>query len=234
MSATVAPSGAVRPAMRALATVIDLLAEVYLLPDADVRDRAAGLAADGRLADAGLEGVVADLGRLGEAPAADLEVEYVRLYLHGRPLTAHPYESFYRCGLLADEACLDDLDALLRAAGVEPGGTRVTPDHLGVELDLLALLLSGLADEGLDPSEREAVRGLAECLLVDHLTEFVSAFVARVRSLAPDPYHLTASQLLTDAVAVAARLISAPSGRSDVGPHLDLGEDPHHQPQVRH
>lgn len=234
MSATMAPPAAVRPTMRALATVLDLLAEVYLLPDADVRDRAAGLAADGRLAVAGLEGVVSHLGCLSEAPAVDLEVEYVRLHLHGRPLTAHPYESFYRAGLLADDACLDDLDALLRAAGVEPGGNRVTPDHLGVELDLLALLLSGLADEGLEPSEREAVSTLAGRLLVDHLAEFVSAFVARVRSLAPDPYHLAASQLLMDTVSVAARLISALSVGSDVGPHLDLREDPCHQPQMRH
>jgi TorA maturation chaperone TorD len=203
-----------RPAMRALATVLDLLAEIYLQPDADIREKTARLADDERLAATELESVASDLRFLGNAPDAELEVEYVRLFLHGGWGTAHPYESFYRSGQLADEACLDDLESLLAAAGVEPDGHRVTPDHLGVELDFLALLLAGLADEDLDQRECESIRHLAERLLLDHLTDFVAAFVARVQGAGPDPYHQAATQLLADAVAAAGRMVSALSGRS--------------------
>jgi len=218
MSAELVTATAERPAMRALATVLDVLAEIYLQPDADVREKAARLADDERLAGAEFESLAVDLRFLGNAPAGELEIEYVRLFLHGRPVTAHPYESFYRGGQLLDEACLDDLEALLAAAGVEPGGNRVTPDHLGVELDFLALLVAGLADEDLEQRQREAVRHLAERLLFDHLTGFVEAFVARVQASEPDPYHQAATQLLADAVAAATRMIPVLSTRPDGEP----------------
>ncbi len=77
---------------------------------------------------------------------------------------------------------------LFAAAGVEPeGATRRSPlDHLGLELDLLALLLAGTGG-GRRRGDATAVAELAERLLRDHLPPFTGPFCGRLEAAAPAP-----------------------------------------------
>ncbi|HNX50865.1 MAG TPA: molecular chaperone TorD family protein, partial [Thermoanaerobaculaceae bacterium] len=123
-----------------VAEVLDLLAEAWLEPGSDVRERAGVLGR--RAAGVALEPLARALATLATSSAGELAVEYARVFLHGRPATAHPHESFYRTGLIGDPDVTAELGELLAAAGVDAGASRaVLPDHLGIELDLLALLV---------------------------------------------------------------------------------------------
>jgi len=209
-------------ALRAITGTLDVLAEVFLTPGADVRRRAAALATQARQAGAALAPLATSLRELSEAPAAALDVEYARLFLTGRTPTAHPYESFYRAGSLGDPACLGELRELYAVAGVQPELTgAVAPDHLGAELDLLALALAGLADPEIGGEAGGAIAELATRLISDHLEPFLEAFVRRLASAAPSPYHAAAAQAAQAAVAAAAAALPR---RRAAGPHASRDE----------
>ncbi|MFH1177983.1 MAG: molecular chaperone TorD family protein [Acidobacteriota bacterium] len=195
---------------RTLAGVLDLLAEAFLVPGADVRERACQLAAEAVQAGEGLAAVGAALKALDGTSPIDLDNEYVRLFLHGRPVTAHPYESFYRTGLLAAPECLVDLEELFTAAGVRPGEAGPAAlDHLGIELDLLALLLHALVAPALEPRVADVIAKVASRLLRDHLAGFAVAFTARLAAANPGPYYRAAGALLASAIDAAGGLLSS-------------------------
>jgi TorA maturation chaperone TorD len=208
-------SGAANAAvLKTIAGTLDVLAEAFLAPGADVRARAAEQAARTRLSGPGLAPLAAALRELSEAPTAALDVEFARLFLTGRTPTAHPYESFYRGGLLADPECLGELSELYAAAGVQPDSTAaVAQDHLGAELDLLALVLAGLADPEVRAEAGDAVAELATRLIGEHLEPFVEAFERRLTSAAPPPYYAAAARATLAAVAAAAAAL--PQRRAD-------------------
>ena len=215
-------------AVRALAEALDLLAEVFLVPSADVRARAAALVGSGPWPDPELDELARPLRTLSAAEPDGTGTEYARLFLHGRPVTAHPYESFYRSGELGDGECLAELAALLDAAGVTPdAGHPVAPDHLGVELDLLALLMHGVAVPGLGRGQAEQLRALARLLVERHLAAFVPAFAARLAGLEPPATYRTAAAAAVAAVRAAAALLAAgEGGRPVAGSEPDIDPKP--------
>lgn len=184
-----------------LGEVLDLLAEAWLVPELDARELARGLGR--RAVGAGLDRLAELLAVLADAPAEGLAVEYARVFLHGRPATAHPFESFYRTGLIGDPDVTGELQELLAAAGVDAGGPRAVPlDHLGIELDLLALLLAGVADGGVRKVVRSQIAHLGGLLVDEHLAGFLSRLEAAAEAASPSPYHR--ALLHTTAAAVAA------------------------------
>ncbi len=204
-------------ALVAAADALALAGEAFARPGADVRARAAALVRERPLAFPPANALRASLAALAAAPAGGLDVEYVRLFLHGRPATAHPYESFYRSGRLMDPECLDELAGLYAAAGVAPEIGGVPPDHLSVEAEFLALLLRGLAGAGGDAEAATALRAIAGELIASHLAPFVAAFRERVASLAPAPYFAAASDALTGALAAGAEALRAATPRASSG-----------------
>jgi TorA maturation chaperone TorD len=207
---------------RALADSVQLLADILLQPGWDGREVALQL--EGRWAEIlkqnppgapalppGGEELRDGLGRLGRSPADELEVEYARLFLHGRPATAHPYESFYRVGQLCDPACLAELGELYEAAGIHPAADgRVAPDHLGLELEFLATLLRALADPGIEEPARSSIRALAAELLQAHLQPFASTFIARLAEMRPAGYFNVAADVLHSAIAFSIQSLGLP------------------------
>jgi TorA maturation chaperone TorD len=193
-----------------LGEALDLLAEVFLQPGADVRERAAALASRSAFGAPALTAVGASLRALAAAPVHEPDIEYVRLFLHGAP-TVHPYESFYRAGSLDDPEHAADLAELYAAAGVGAGrDTPIPLDHIGLELDLLALFMHGLANG--DGAARAAVAGLAGKLLREHLLVFTVSFCARLEGASPAPAFGAAGVALRHAVGAAARLVGEPAG----------------------
>ncbi len=225
-----APSPNWTAACSALGEAFDLLAEVFLLPGADARKAARELSRGAAFDAPGLHDIREALAELAAAPGGGLEVEYARLFLHGRPATAHPYESFYLTGSLEDPETLADLRAISAAAGVRPAIDRPVPlDHLGLELALLALLLHGLASAAGPGRARGTLASLARRLLSGHLLVFAAGFHARLSRAAPPPVFAAAGAALTVSLEAAADLL----GALDLPPSMRHRRQPFSPPPVR-
>lgn len=204
--------------LAALASVLELVATIFSQPGKDKRERALVILGTPGFGAPELAPLSVTLRDLGMAAATGLDVEYVRLFLHGRPATAHPYESFYRTGLLMDPECLADLDSLFAAAGVRPAEESALPaDHVAVELDFLVLLLRGLAGAAPGRAGAETLREIARKLLEEHLMPFSGAFCTVLADLHPAPYFVAAAANLGAALSAARYALA-----SDARPAGDL------------
>lgn len=202
----------------ALAAVLDRLAEVFTGPASDARGRASALLSDPAFATPPLAALARPLRDLTDAGTGDIEIEYVRLFLQGQGATAHPYESFYRTGQLMDAECLGGLDAFYAAAGVQPRDEgSVSPDHLGVELEFLALLLRGVSSSQAHGEANLEVRRIARKLLDDHLLPLSVAFRSRMGELRPAPYFSAAAEALGHALAAADAMLTVHHDARDAG-----------------
>ncbi len=202
------------------AELFEILSEVYLDPEADVRLRMAALA--GRFpADepdlAALRPDLEGLAALGDDPRR-LAVEYVRLFMHGTTnQTVHPYESVQSRGRLMDQECLQDLRQLFDRADVRPrDDVAMPPDHLGLELEFMAFALGNLARSAGDEHSREHWRTIAEGMLNGHLMPFVRNFAVRLEEAEPEPYYRLACRLMVSGLGalegrLAAKAADVPS-----------------------
>ncbi len=185
----------------ALSSVFSLLSEVFLEPEADVKVRLGEVLAFCPVNCPGLEGLPKALQGMIEncEPPNGQAMEFVRLFLHGNGnATVHPYESVYTHGHLMAPECLDDWRALHEEVGIHPRGTlHVPPDHLGLELEFLAYVLSRIASEG-DHAESQRVRAAAETALRRHLVPFSRRFVARLSGAGPSTYYASAGAALVE------------------------------------
>jgi len=79
-----------------------------------------------------------------DATTARLGIAFGRLFLGiGGPDTVSPYESVHRCGGRLFQAPASEMAALLAAHDLSvAAATREPPDHLAVELDLMARLIA--------------------------------------------------------------------------------------------
>ena len=204
-------------AMLSLAAVLDGLAGIFSRPDGAARTRAEALLLDPRLGRPELAEIVGPLREIAAAGDAGPGTEFVRLFQHGSPATAHPFESFYRTGYLMDAACLRELNALFASAGVRPREEgALAPDHLAVELEFLSLLLRGVSTSKAGSAGGRAVRRIASELLQDHLLPFSRAFRARLELLRPGSTYAAASAALAATLTIAGRWLE--SSTADEGP----------------
>ncbi len=192
-----------------LADLAQLLAEVFLEPDAD-------LTADLREALAQLQGegasqaLLAPLTRMTGAglDLAAQPVEYARLFRHALTTdTVHLFESAQARGHLMAPAVIGPLQAIYDAADIAVDEDLVTPpDHLGLELACLSYLL-GQVVEG-DLAERAAFVELAQRLLRGHLQPFTAAVAEQLPQVAAHPYYLGAAELAVALVAEAVKVVA--------------------------
>jgi TorA maturation chaperone TorD len=159
--------------LESLAGVIELLSEVFLDPEADVKLRARALADDASLP-AGLREALRELAEASGNPR-EQSVEYVRLFLHGTTgATVHPYESVQLKGRLMDPDVLGDLKALFARADIRPrADLAMPPDHIGLELELLGYLLRCARTGGAEETE-----ALARDFMAAHVAPFSAALAA--------------------------------------------------------
>jgi TorA maturation chaperone TorD len=177
-----------------------LLSEAFLEPEADVGRRAEALAADAAAGEgppADVRAALADWTQCHQSPV-EQGTEYVRLFLHGSGnLPAHPYESVQIYGRLMTPECLAALAALYEEAQVRPRtGLAVPPDHLGLELEFLAHVLSNLAEAETGSAEARRWLGLAHRMVVEHLGPFSDRFVEKLEAASPAPFFHRAGTVL--------------------------------------
>ena len=196
----------VRP--ETLAEVSALLSDVFLDPEADVKVRLKTILAT--LAGDEARPLKGHLQEMFTACAQSSvqAAEYVRLFLHGdRGPTVHPYESVHTRGRLMDPECLEDLRSILREADVRlRPDLSIPPDHLGLELEILAYLLAGSKGRPPSGAGSEPRADLLRRLLGSHLLPFAQGFVPKLQAAAPHPYFGAAGEALGDLLALCSRL----------------------------
>ncbi len=192
-----------------LADLSQLLAEVFLEPDADLgADLRDALA---QLQDAGdSPALLAPLARMAGAgldPAAQ-PVEYARLFRHALATdTVHLFESAQARGHLMAPAVIGPLQAIYDEADIAVDEDLATPpDHLGLELACLSYLL-GQVVEG-DLADQAAFVELAQRLLQEHLQPFTAAIAEQLPQVAAHPYYLGAAELAVALVAEALKAVA--------------------------
>lgn len=175
-----------------LADLTQILAEVFLEPDADLNTDLA-LLREGEVSPALAE----PLGRMVENPldATIQPVEYARLFLHAKDTdTVHLFESVQARGHHMAPEVLVPLKAIYDEADISlQEDLGIPPDHMGLELACLSFLL-GEVIEG-DLAERERLLALAQRLLREHLRPFVAAVAEQLPQVQAHAYYLAAAEL---------------------------------------
>ena len=192
-------SSAARPssALHARRATYDLLARLYLAePDSALLD------------------VIRDLPSLGElvreAPLEELQAEYQRLF--GR--NVYPYESIYvDHELMLNTAAADRIVCLYHACGFVADVSRVgAPDHLGLELRLMAHLLA--IEAAAEARDDTATAGRARLRrargLHEHLVRWAPACAQSVARVAAQPLYRAVAELTTELVLADLAVLPAP------------------------
>jgi len=104
----------------------------------------------------------------------DLLWDYTRLFIGPYKLPCAPWESVYRsqARLMMQDAA-DDVRRIYSAFGLSVEETGVMPDHIGIELNFLALVYER-AGEGSE-NQSDCVR-IGKMFMDDHLTKWVPQF----------------------------------------------------------
>ena len=175
-----------------LADLAQILAEVFLEPDADLKE---GL--DQLLKAGPGPSLAGPLDRMAEHALTmqDQAVEYARLFLHAKDTDpVHLFESVQARGHLMASEVLGPLQAIYDEAEISlQEDLAIPPDHLGLELACLSYLL-GQVIEG-DLAERTRLVALAQRLLRDHLRPLVASVAEQLPQVAALPYYQAASDL---------------------------------------
>jgi TorA maturation chaperone TorD len=115
--------------------------------------------------------------------------EYTRLFIGPYKLPCPPWESVYTSPkkLLMQEA-YDDVRNYYRNAGLTVNSQDIMPDHIGAELNFLAVLLQKAKDS---PEEGLYYRGLAKSFLDEHLMKWSARFARDMEAASESELYKT-------------------------------------------
>ncbi len=175
-----------------LADLAQVLAEVFLEPDAALKEGLEELLAEGP------EPALAEpLHRMVEHTLQPQEqaVEYTRLFLQAKDTdVVHLFESAHARGHLMAPEVLAPLQAIYDEADISlQEDLTIPPDHLGLELACLSFLLGQVIDG--DSAESARCLTLAQRLVQGHLRPFTTAVAEQLQEVAGLPYYLAALDL---------------------------------------
>ena len=175
-----------------LADLTQILAEVFLEPDADLNTDLA-LLREGEVSPALAE----PLGRMVENPLdrAAQPVEYARLFLHAKDTdVVHLFESVQARGHHMAPDVLVPLKAIYDEADISlQEGLGIPPDHLGLEFACLNFLLVQVIEGDLSETARFVT--LAQRLIREHLLPFTQAVAKQLPLVEAHAYYLAATEL---------------------------------------
>lgn len=142
----------------------------------------------------GAPGILEDLrealGRIDLSSVQEMEDllwDYTRLFVGPYRLPCPPWESMYTSSkrLLLQEAS-DLVRAVYDRAGLAVGDPNVFPDHVGAELNFMAILLEKIETGS---GEHEACRKLANDFLDQHLGNWLPRFTLDMEQAATTPLY---------------------------------------------
>ena len=175
-----------------LADLTQILAEVFLEPEADLNTDLA-LLREGESSPALAE----PMGRMVENPLdrAAQPVEYARLFLHAKDTdVVHLFESVQARGHHMAPEVLGPLKAIYDEADISlQEDLGIPPDHLGLEFACLNFLLVQVIEGDLTETARFAA--LAQRLVREHLLPFTQAVAGQLPLVGAHAYYLAAAKL---------------------------------------
>jgi len=134
-----------------------------------------------------------------EQELEDLLWEYTRLFIGPHRLPCPPLESVYTSPkrLMMQDA-YDEVREFYARIGIEVGSADVMPDHIGAELNFLAILFDRMVAE---PEKRLVYEELAEEFLSRHLGNWVPCFTADQEEAAETLFYKALARITREAVA---------------------------------
>lgn len=113
--------------------------------------------------------------------------DYTRLFIGPYKLPCPPWESVYRSqGRLMMQDAADDARRTYAAFGLSVDETGIMPDHIGVELNFLALVYELAGEENRKQSDCMRIR---ETFLNDHLLQWVPQFTTDMEAAAESHFY---------------------------------------------
>jgi len=140
-----------------------------------------------------LKAAIEKMDLRSEQDFEDLLWEYTRLFVGPYKLPCPPWESVYRSGrrLMMQEAC-DEVNRFYDEVGLIINNPDVMPDHIGVELNFLAVLY-GKMDS--DPERRPYYRKTAKRFLDEHLLRWIPQFTMDMEDAADSAVYKSLAEV---------------------------------------
>ncbi len=168
---------------------IDLLSSMYLCkPSREVVENwKRALAGDSSIFLADLKKATIDVDVAAEKEMEDLLWDYTRLFIGPYKLPCPPWESVYTSPkkLMMQDAA-DQALRLYEEAGLAINTADIMPDHIGAELNFLAVLLQKM-QSGNDGNG--GYKRISEKLLNDHLVKWMPEFTRDMEDAAESSFY---------------------------------------------
>jgi TorA maturation chaperone TorD len=131
-----------------------------------------------------------------EKQLADLLWEYTRLFIGPYKLPCPPWESVYTSGkrLMMQEA-YDEVRDLYSEVGLKIDHPNIMPDHIGTELNFLAVLYIKISD---DHEKRPYYKDIAKRFLDEHLKRWIPQFTLDMEEAANLKFYKALAQVTKD------------------------------------
>ncbi len=123
----------------------------------------------------------------------DLLWEYTRLFIGPYKLPCPPWESVYTSSktLLMQEAC-DEVKSTYGEIGLTVNNPDIMPDHIGIELNFLALLYEKMES---NHEKRLYYMAMAKRFLHEHLRKWILQFTVDMEKAAGTFFYRTLAQV---------------------------------------
>jgi TorA maturation chaperone TorD len=168
---------------------IGLLSSMYLCPPSReaVQNWKAALADDTPIFLADLKKATVDIDLNSEEELEYLLSEYTRLFIGPYKLPCPPWESVYTSSkkLMMQDAAANAVK-LYHEAGLTLENTDVMPDHIGAELNFLALLLQRMNST---TDAKDDYPEITKKLLDDHLLKWTPEFTRDMEEAAETSFY---------------------------------------------
>ena len=134
-----------------------------------------------------------------EEELEELLWEYTRLFIGPYRLPCPPLESVYTSTkrLMMQDA-YDEVREFYSRVGVEIGNENVMPDHIGAELNFLAILFDRMASE---PGNQAQYEALAEEFLASHLRNWIPRFTADMEGASESCFYKAIAKITREVTA---------------------------------
>ena len=134
-----------------------------------------------------------------EQELEDLLWDYTRLFVGPYKLPCPPWESVYISPkkLMMQEAC-DEIRDFHNEIGLTINNPDVMPDHIGAELNFLAVLYKKMESA---PEERPYFADIAKRFLDEHLTKWIPQFTSDMAEAANSLFYKALALVTRDFIA---------------------------------
>lgn len=145
-----------------------------------------------------------------EEPLSDLLWEYTRLFIGPYKLPCPPLESVYTSAkrLMMQEA-FDEVQEFYNEVGLKIDGPDIMPDHIGAELNFLAVLHEKMDH---DPKKRPYYMNIAKRFMDEHVMRWIPQFTRDLEGGADSLLYKTLAQVTRDFVMTECNFLDKVAG----------------------